>query len=110
MSLSECFRMIVRLFSSCQCCDSYTLLFIHICSAGSGWNFGLSLREISEYSRLGRQSCAVQNTSNCTDVQLLLPAQCAQGTCSLELQLSYAVGILERAHSAQCIAADSKLD
>ena len=36
---------------------------------------------------LGRQACAVQNTSNCTEcAQLLLYAQCAQGTCFLELQ------------------------
>ena len=38
------------------------------------------------HAYLGRQACAVQNTSNSTEcAQLLLYAQCAQGTCSLEL-------------------------
>ena len=38
------------------CYNSYMLLFMHVCS---GWNFRL---------RLGRLACAVQNTSNCSEV------------------------------------------
>ena len=53
-------------FSSFQCYDSYTLLFIHVCSK---WNFGLSLRETSLLT-LGRQVCAVlQNTRTALSVR-----------------------------------------
>ena len=75
---SECFRVIFS--SSCQCYDSNTLLFIHVCN---GWNFGLSLHETS-LPTLGRQACAVQNTSNCTECTVIaacmLSAHRVQGT------------------------------
>ena len=65
--LEQVFQNDSQTFSSCQCYDSYTLLFIHVCS---GWNFGFSLRETSLLT-LGRQVCAVQNTSNCTECAVI---------------------------------------
>ena len=42
--LERVFQNDSQTFSSCQCYDSYTLLFIHVCSR---WNFGFSLHETS---------------------------------------------------------------
>ena len=76
VSLSECFRMVVRLSvlvsaTIATCCYLYMYTVDGILGSAS-------VRLV--YSRLGRQACVVQNTSNCS-VQLLLHAQCAQGTC-----------------------------
>ena len=51
-------------FSSCQCYDSYKLLFIHYAVDGI---LGSASVKLVYSGMLSRQVCAVQNTSNCTE-------------------------------------------
>ena len=77
---SECFSMISVLVSATTDMRCYLYMY-----AADGI-LGSASTGLTSLLTLGRQVCAVQYTSNCTEcAQLLLYAQCAQGTCSLEL-------------------------
>ena len=67
VSLSECFRMIVRL-SVLVSATTATRCYLYMYAA-DGILGSASVRLV--YSRLGRQSCAVQNTSNCTECAVI---------------------------------------
>ena len=80
VSLSDCFRMIVRI-SVLVSATTATRCYLYMYATDGILGSASVRRESSSLLMLGRQACAVQNTSNCTT------AQCAQGTCSLELLL-----------------------
>ena len=67
VSWSECFRMIVRL-SVLVSATTATRCYLYMYAA-DGILGSASVRLV--YSRLGRQVCAVQNTSNCTECGII---------------------------------------